>query len=192
MARCWFWRSRDCGLKRRIWTGAAAAFVAPHHPLPQLEDELATPEGVKRKSNSGYRKLAVEDQALLFLTRLRRGIPFEGLSLLFGVSAGTANNTFKEVLCVFNERIVPRVMDPLSGPQIDDMTPAQFKADLPGAKFIVDLTGFPCKSKENLLLGRLLWSAYHHRSEVAAVFGKIGFGEDAAQARACSPTTLPQ
>jgi hypothetical protein len=153
---------------------------------------LATPEGVRRKSNSGHRKLDVDEQILLFLIRLRRGMPFEGLAILFGVSVGTAHNTFKEVLRVFNARLVPRVLDPLSGAQIEAMTSAQFKEDLPGAKFVVDLTGFPCKSKENVLLGCLLWSAYKHDSEVTAVFGTMHRGEGSVQTPAHSQTLLAQ
>ena len=166
--------------------------VFSNHPVSQVKEELATPEGVKRKSNSGHRKLDVDDQILLFLNRLRRRTPYEGLSVLFGVSVGTASNTFTELLLVFHAHLVPRLLDPLSGDQIDAMMPAECKEDLPGARLIVDLTGFPCKGKENVLLGRVLYSAYHHGSEMASVFGMLGLRESIAQPAAHSPTTLAQ
>lgn len=115
----------------------------------------------------------MDDRILLFLMRMRRRVPFEGLALQFGISTGTASNTYYEMLALFHEHIVPRLLSPLSGDQIDEMTPAQFKDDLPGAKFIVDLTAFPCKNKENVLLSRYLYSAYHHRTEAGAVFGML-------------------
>ena len=86
----------------------------------------------------------------------------------------------------------PRVLDPLSAAQIDAMTPAQVQEDLHDALFVVDLTGFPCKSKENVLLSRLLWSAYHHGPEVAAVFGMIWRGEGSAETHARSQQLFVQ
>ena len=106
--------------------------------------------------------------------RMRRGTPFEALRIEFGISTGTAHSYYVEMLKTFHEHVVPRLLRPLSAPEIDDITPADFKGDLPGAKFIVDLTGFRCKKKENVLLSRILWSAYHHTSECAAVFGETG------------------
>ncbi len=103
--------------------------------------------------------------------RLRRGVPFEGLRIMFGVSTGTASNYYHEMLLCFHVHIVPRLLHPLSAAQIDAMTPQQVKDDLPGALLIWDATGFKLKSKENVALSRLLYSAYHHQSEAFCVFG---------------------
>lgn len=108
---------------------------------------------------------------LLFLMRMRRRIPFEGLRLMFGVSYGTASNYYGEMLKRFHNHVVPRLLHPLSGPAVDAMTPQRVKDDLPGARVIWDGTGFALKSKENTTVGRLLYSGYHHRSEAMAVFG---------------------
>jgi len=109
---------------------------------------------------------------LLFLMRMRRRTPFEGLRILLGVSVGTALNYYTECLEVFHETGVPRLLYPRSGAEIDAMTPQEIKDALPGAKIIFDLTAFGWKSKENVLLARVLYSAYHHRPEGAAVFGE--------------------
>lgn len=53
------------------------------------------------------------------------------------------------------------------------MAPDEFKADLPGARMIIDGTGFELKSKENVLLHRVLFSAYHKKTEGQVVFGKL-------------------
>jgi len=135
---------------------------------------LGRAEGDRRHSNSGFRKLDQDDRILLFLFRMRRRVPFEGLRIYFGVSTGTAHAYYVEMLKLFNSDVVPRLLRPFSAEELDDMTPPDFKADLPGAMFIVDLTGFPWKSKENVLLSRLLYSAYHRKSEGAAVFRKMG------------------
>jgi hypothetical protein len=52
------------------------------------------------------------------------------------------------------------------------ITPEDFARDLPDIQVIWDATGFKMKSKENVLLSRVLYSAYHHTSEGFAVFGK--------------------
>lgn len=128
-------------------------------------------DGNRRNSNSGYRKLDLEDRILLFLMRMRRRVPFEGLRLSFGVSIGSASKYYYECLQSFHTHVVPRLLYPLKADEIDRMIPNEFAEDLPGCKVIFDLTGFAMRSKENVLLSRILWSAYHHRSEAAAVFG---------------------
>jgi hypothetical protein len=104
--------------------------------------------------------------------RMRRCTPFEGLRIFFGVSVGTAFNYYQECLEVFHESVMPRLLYPRSGPEIDAMTSQEIKVALPGAKIILDLTAFAWKSKENVLLSRVLYSAYHHQPEGAAVFGE--------------------
>ncbi len=116
--------------------------------------------------------MCVEDRILLFLVRMRRRMPFEGLAIMFGAEIGTVHNYYRETLKVFHEHVVPLLLRPLSADEIDSITHADFKRDLPGAKIILDLTGFPWKGKENVLLSRILYSAYHHTHEGAAVFGK--------------------
>lgn len=108
---------------------------------------------------------------------MRRRVPFEGLRIYFGISAGSAHGYYEEMLRLFCSDVVPRLLRPFSAAEIDAMTPADFKADLPDAKFIVDLTAFPWKGKESVLLSRILYSAYHHRHEGGAVFGEIDIGE---------------
>lgn len=70
----------------------------------------------------------------MFVMRMRRRVPFEGLRLFFGVSAGTAHNYFDEMRDMFWNDVMPRLLHPRSGAEIDAMTSAEIKADLPGAK----------------------------------------------------------
>ena len=135
---------------------------------------MARPAGNRRHSNQGYRHLLQDDRILLFLMRMRRRVTYEALAIQFGIAQGTATNYYMEMLKTFNEYVVPRLLRPFTSAEIDQMTPADFKADLPGAMLIVDLTAFPTKNKENVLLSRILYSAYHHRTEAGAVFCKEG------------------
>jgi len=103
--------------------------------------------------------------------RMRQRVPFEGLRLQFGISIGSATNYYSECLDSFHAHVVPRLLYPLDAADIDATTPAAFAADLPGCKVIFDLTGFAKRGKENVLLSRILYSAYHHESELGALFG---------------------
>jgi hypothetical protein len=64
----------------------------------------------------------------------------------------------------------------LDGETLLGYVPEEFKEKLPGAKVIIDLTSFQLKSKANAAAGRILYSAYHHRSEAGAVFVIAGNG----------------
>ena len=128
----------------------------------------------KRHANKGYRRLSLDDRVLLFLIRLRRHRPFEGLGILFGISENTANAYYKEMLNWFHADVVPRLLRPLNARELDAVTPPTYKDMLPGAMMIWDATGFPINSKENVCLSRLLYSAYHHESEMFASFGELG------------------
>lgn len=147
-------------------------FVFDSNGAFQLQKDLEPPPGVRRTSNSGFRKTNVKDRILLFLVRMRRRMPFEGLRIMFGVSFGTAHAYYMETLLAFHKHVVPRLLRPLSAAEIARITPKEFARDLPGAVFIVDLTSFGCKGKGNVSLARVLYSAYHHQHEKAAVFGE--------------------
>ena len=102
---------------------------------------------------------------------MRRRVPFEGLRLEFGVSIGSANAYYYECLSAYHTHVVPRLLYPLMAHEIDAMIPPDFAKDLPGCRVVFDLSGLAMKGKENVLLSRILWSAYHHRSEAGSVFG---------------------
>lgn len=142
--------------------------------VSQIERKLAPAPGVRRKSNSGHRQLCLEDRILLFLWCIWRKTPYLGLAIFFGVSEGTSINYYEEVLGVYSEFITPRLLYPLSAAQITPMLSDEVKADLPGCLFVVDGTGLKKNSKENSLVQRIMWSAYHHGTEYSIVVSKFG------------------
>lgn len=138
-----------------------------------MDAALAPDPGLRRKSNEGHRKLSTDDRVLLFLMRIRRRTPFEGLGILFGISTGAASNYYLEVLNVFHEKLVPLLLAPIDGNTLASYVPEDIQEKLPGAKIIIDLTSFRLKSKSNAALSRILYSAYHHQPEAGAVFGEL-------------------
>jgi hypothetical protein len=140
--------------------------------LSQWEKKYLDFGAARRKSNSGYRILPTNDRILLFLMRMRRDTTFEGLGVYFGVAVSTAHDYYLEMLSVAHSVLVPLLFCPLKAAQIRTMIPKDFARDLPGCLVIFDLTGFALNSKENVLLSRLLYSAYHHRSETGVLFGE--------------------
>lgn len=98
-------------------------------------------------------------------------MPYQTLGRLFGISHETASTYYEELLDLFYEELVGRLLYPLSADQTKEITPEEFEADLPDVLVIWDATGFKLKSKEDVLLSRILYSAYHHQSEGLVVFG---------------------
>ena len=86
----------------------------------------------------------------MFLMRMRRRVPFEGLRLFFGIAVGTAHNYFDEMRVLFSKHVMLRLLHPRSGAEIDTWSSDNVKRDLPGAKIIFYLTAFPWSSKENV------------------------------------------
>lgn len=97
---------------------------------------------------------------------------YEMLGHLFGVHESTISNYYKEVTKIFHKNLMQRLVYPLSAEETARTTPEKFVEDLPGVVAIVDATGFKLNSKENCLLSRLLYSAYHHESEGFVLFGE--------------------
>ena len=98
-------------------------------------------------------------------------MPYETLGRLFGISHETASTYYEELLDLFYEELVGRLLYPLSADETKKISPEEFQADLPDVLVIWDATGFKLKSKEDVLLSRILYSAYHHQSEGLVVFG---------------------
>jgi len=123
----------------------------------------------------------VEDRILLYLFRKWRNVPFEGLRIFFGISFGSAVEYFNETAQAYHDHVAGRLLYPRSGEEIDAMALEDFKRDLPGARLIFDGTGLRMKSKENVTLHRILYSAYHRQTEGQIVLGGCERGVAVAQ-----------
>ena len=142
------------------------------HPEQQWESKYGDGRPGRRSSNEGHRALDLDDRIFLFLIRLRRRMPYETIGILFGISHDTAHRYYGELLDLFCDYVVGRLLYPLSAQDTKDFMPDDFAKDLPDILVIWDATGFKLKSKEDVLLSKLLWSEYHRQSEAFVVFGE--------------------
>ena len=124
-------------------------------------------------NNAGKRKLNDNDLILLFLARLRRGIPFEFLSMLFGVSHTSCSNYFNEILRVFTRQITPRLFALQDKETIMKNVPRDFKEKFPFVLFLMDALPLGVKMPETFVLNRLTWSCYKHKNCFLLVAGKF-------------------
>lgn len=74
--------------------------------------------------------MGLDDRIFLFLVRMRRRMPYQTLGRLFGISHETASTYYEELLDLFNEELVGRLLYPLSAEQTKEITPEEFQADL--------------------------------------------------------------
>jgi hypothetical protein len=109
---------------------------------------------------------------LLFLTRLRRTLPFKELGYLYGCGKTTAKRWYGEILDLFCDVIVQNVFYPRSPDELrqmrSDLTKVRF-ADLLAA---IDATNWPMLKPENFLLNRLTYSAYKNYNALQVVMCK--------------------
>jgi len=99
-------------------------------------------------------------------------MPYESLGILFVINHETARTYHVELVDLFHECVVGRLLYPRSSKDMKNLIPEEFAKDLPDVLVIWDATGFELKSKEDVLLSKLLWSEYHHQSEAFVVFGE--------------------
>jgi hypothetical protein len=81
-------------------------------------------------------------------------MPYQTLGKLFGISHETASTYYEELLDLFHEELVGRLLYPLSADQTKEITPEEFEADLPDVLVIWDATGLGgCAAIENIVFG---------------------------------------
>jgi len=109
---------------------------------------------------------------LIFLTRLRRKLPFKELGYLYGCGKTTAKRWYGEILDLFCDVIVQNVFYPRSLEELrqmrTDLTKERF-ADLLAA---INATMWQMLKPENFLLNRLTFSAYKHYNALQVVMRK--------------------
>ena len=127
----------------------------------------------RRGSLDGSRKRDFPDRVLLFLIRVWRAPPFEGLGFLFGIGSTTAQSWFTEMRDLFHEAMVPRLVYPRPPDELRKMIPQKVLDDFPDLLAILDATSWPQKKPENFLLNRLSYSAYKHFVAFQALLSMI-------------------
>lgn len=119
--------------------------------------------------------MARENRLCLFLAKLRLGITYNALGVIFGTSANTASNSFKKVLDVLCVALRDWVFVP-SRQIIKLSLPGPFKANYPDCTFIIDCTEIRTEMPSNPDHQYALYSHYKGGYTVKFLVGIIPNG----------------
>lgn len=127
----------------------------------------------RRRSNEGYRKLDLDERVLIFLTRLRRKTPFEELGFQYGCGAESARRYFNELIEVFHDHFVSRLVFPRSPEELRKMSRKEVLEQWPDLLALLDATNWEQMKPGNFLENRLSYSAYKHMNVFQVLFGEM-------------------
>ena len=136
----------------------------------QQEDEQL--QRNRRKSNEGFRKVDLEERVLIFLFRLRRKTPFQELGFMFGCGESTAADYFWEMVGIFYDRVVPKLLLVRKPEDLRKMSREKVQQAYPSLLYMIDATAWKQDKPENFLYNRMSWSAYKHYNCYQVLFGK--------------------
>lgn len=125
----------------------------------------------RRQSNEGFRKIELEERVLIFLTRLRRKEPFQELGYQYGCGKESAKRYFAEMVNLFHEHLVPRLVFPRPPEELLKMARPQVKDLFPDLLAILDATNWEQLMPENFLANRLSYSAFKHFNAFQVLLG---------------------
>ena len=126
----------------------------------------------RRRSNSGFRKVELEDRLLLFLIRLRRKTRFSELGYQFGCGRDSARSYFEEMLEIFISHIVPRLVYPRPPEELRKLSRSEILNLFPDLLAILDATNWEQLQPENFLENRMSYSAFKHMTVFQVLLGK--------------------
>lgn len=142
------------------------------HPISRvLEQAVENSAPDRRKSNEGFRKVDLEDRVLIFLSRLRRKESFQELGYQYGCGKASAKRYFAEMVDLFYEHIVPRLVFPRPPEELLKMTRPEVKRLFPDLLAILDATNWEQLRPENFLANRLSYSAFKHFNAFQVLLG---------------------
>lgn len=116
----------------------------------------------RRRSNEGFRKVELEERVLIFLSRIKRKQSFKEIGYLYGCGKATAKRYYSELVDVFCENIVPRLVFPRTPEELRLMASERTQERFPDLLAVLDATNWQQQKPENFLLNRLSYSAYKH------------------------------
>ena len=160
------------GLNRETWD-CLWGFLGVSSSRDILSAKAAASEKKGRKILPGSGRkfsLAVEDQLLMTMMRLRLGRLQQELAYCFGVSEGTASNIFHMWINFLYLRLG---MIPI-WPDWEDVAasmPESFKASYPDTFIIIDATELRCQIPSSLSLQSQLYSSYKSHTTVKGLVG---------------------
>ena len=108
---------------------------------------------------------------VLYLVRVKRKTTFQELGYLFGCGKESANRYFVEMLDLFHDHLVPRLVFPRHPDELRRMTRAQVLELFPDLLAVLDATNWEQLRPQNFLENRLSYSAYKHFNAFQVLLG---------------------
>ncbi len=126
----------------------------------------------RRKSNEGFRKVDMKERMLVFLSRIRRKVPFSELGYQYGCGKETARRYFDEMVDHFNTHLVPRLIFSPTPEELKKMSRAEVLEQYPDLLAILDATNWEQLRPENFVENRLTYSGFKHFNSFQVLLGK--------------------
>lgn len=115
----------------------------------------------------------MKERMLIFLSRIRRKVPFIELGYQFGCGEETARQYFLEMVDIFNTHLVPRLVFPRPPEELKKMSRAEVLEQYPDLLAILDATNWEQLKPENFVEDRLTYSGYKHFNSFQVLLGKL-------------------
>ncbi|XP_054709271.1 uncharacterized protein LOC129218977 [Uloborus diversus] len=115
-------------------------------------------------------KTAPDKQFLLFLCRLRTGLPLDFIAYIFQMSPSTASRIFTKATEVLYAKIQTVNIWP-SREQVDEFMPFAFKKKYPKCRLIIDCTEIRIQQPSNPKEQQLTFSTYKNYNTMKALLG---------------------
>ena len=126
----------------------------------------------RRKSNEGFRKVDMRERTLIFLSRIRRKVPFSELGYQYGCGKETARRYFDEMVDLCNTHLVPRLIFSPTAEELKKMSRPEVLGHYPDLLAILDATNWEQLRPENFVENRLTYSAFKHFNSFQVLLGK--------------------
>lgn len=127
----------------------------------------------RRQSNEGFRKVDLAERVLIFLSRMRRKTSFKELGYQYGCGRESARRYFLELMEIFCEHFVSRLVFPRPPEELCNMTRPEVRDKFPDLLAILDATNWEQLLPENFLENRLSYSAYKHMTVFQTLLGEL-------------------
>ena len=109
---------------------------------------------------------------LVFLSRIRRKVPFSELGYQYGCGKETARRYFEEMVDLFNTHLASRLIFSPTPEELKEMPRREVLDHFPDLLAILDATNWEQLKPENFVENRLTYSAFKHFNSFQVLLGE--------------------